>query len=533
MTRRLPLALLLLLAGPASAAASRGRGRARQGRPGGAVRPALPPRRPARGRPRHARGRHPGRSAHLLRGDGVGRRVEVGRTAASAGSRSSTTSRRARSARSRSRPRTRTWSTSAPARRTSAATSPPGNGIYKSTDAGQTWQRVWKQDGQIGTIVVHPRERRHRLRGRARQALRPEPRARRLSHARRRPHLAAGARQGRRHRRLRRRARPGATRGSSSPASGRRAGGRGSWSAAGRAAGSTCRATAATPGSSSPGTACPTAPGARSASPSRPPTPSASTRSSRPRRAASSARTTAARAGRLASDHHSLRQRAWYYSTLTVDPRNADVVWFPQVPLLRTIDGGRTIQRVKGPHHGDHHDVWIDPLRPAADDRRQRRRRRRLDGRRARPSTPLPLPISQFYHVAADSAVPYRVMGAMQDLGTAAGPERQPALERHHARRLARRRRRRGRLRRARPEGPRRRLRRRVPRHPHPLRPAHRAGAQRQSLAREHLRPRRRGRPLPLPVDGPDRRLAARPEARLLRRQRAVPHARTAARAGP
>ena len=32
----------------------------------------------------------------------------------------------------------------------------PGNGIYKSTDAGKTWKHVWKQDGQIGTMVVHP-----------------------------------------------------------------------------------------------------------------------------------------------------------------------------------------------------------------------------------------------------------------------------------------------------------------------------------------------------------------------------------------
>src|SRR5262245_23271940 len=33
----------------------------------------------------------------------------------------------------------------------------PGNGIYKSTNGGKTWQHVWKQPKtQIGHIIVHP-----------------------------------------------------------------------------------------------------------------------------------------------------------------------------------------------------------------------------------------------------------------------------------------------------------------------------------------------------------------------------------------
>ncbi len=123
----------------------------------------------------------------------------------------------------------------------------------------------------------------------------------------------------------------------------------------------------------------------------------------------------------LASDNHALRQRAWYFSTMAVHPKNPDVVWFPQVPLLKTIDGGKTIQRVDGPHHGDHHDIWFDPKDP----------NRIIDSNDGGVDVSSnggemwyapPLPIAQFYHVAADNRVPYYLSGCMQDLGSAEGP---------------------------------------------------------------------------------------------------------------
>jgi photosystem II stability/assembly factor-like uncharacterized protein len=121
------------------------------------------------------------------------------------------------------------------------------------------------------------------------------------------------------------------------------------------------------------------------------------------------------------NESRAIRQRAWYFSTFTIHPTNPDIVYFPTVPLLRTVDGGKTLQRVKGPHHGDHHDIWIDPKNPE----------RIIDSNDGGVDISLnagktwfapPLPIGQAYRVACDNANPYRVMSAFQDIGTARGP---------------------------------------------------------------------------------------------------------------
>ncbi len=124
---------------------------------------------------------------------------------------------------------------------------------------------------------------------------------------------------------------------------------------------------------------------------------------------------------KLVSDNRAIRQRAFYYTTLTVDPRNPDVIWCPQVPLLKSIDGGKTFQRVKGPHHGDHHDIWIDPKDP-------RRIINSNDGgvdistNGGETWFAPPMPWGQFYHISVDNRLPYHVAGTMQDIGTGSGP---------------------------------------------------------------------------------------------------------------
>jgi photosystem II stability/assembly factor-like uncharacterized protein len=109
-----------------------------------------------------------------------------------------------------------------------------------------------------------------------------------------------------------------------------------------------------------------------------------------------------------------IRQRAWYFSKMAVDPNNQDKIWLCNVEFWKSTDAGKTINRVSTPH-GDHHNIWIDPTDGKrfilADDGGAQIT---MDGG-ATFSTYYNQPTSQIYRISADNAYPYHLLGGQQD----------------------------------------------------------------------------------------------------------------------
>jgi len=120
---------------------------------------------------------------------------------------------------------------------------------------------------------------------------------------------------------------------------------------------------------------------------------------------------------RRVNDDRNLRQRAWYYTRVYADPGNEDIVYVLNVGFHKSTDGGRTFETISTPH-GDHHDLWIDPLNSknmaVADDGGAQVSH---DGG-ATWSTMMNQPTAQFYRVITDDHFPYRIYGAQQDNST-------------------------------------------------------------------------------------------------------------------
>ncbi|MBL7994633.1 glycosyl hydrolase [bacterium] len=116
------------------------------------------------------------------------------------------------------------------------------------------------------------------------------------------------------------------------------------------------------------------------------------------------------------NEERNLRQRAWYYSHIYADPKNAESVYVLNVQFFKSMDGGKTFKSMPS-QHGDHHDLWINPYDPnnliIADDGGAV-----ISYSGGKSWTDQDIATAQFYHVAVDNQFPYHVYGAQQDNST-------------------------------------------------------------------------------------------------------------------
>ena len=66
----------------------------------------------------------------------------------------------------------------------------------------------------------------------------------------------------------------------------------------------------------------------------------------------------------LVNADRNIRQRAFYYTHVAADPVAKDTVYLLNVSGYRSTDGGKTLNNIGQGTHGDHHDLWIDPDNP-------------------------------------------------------------------------------------------------------------------------------------------------------------------------
>ena len=119
----------------------------------------------------------------------------------------------------------------------------------------------------------------------------------------------------------------------------------------------------------------------------------------------------------LINDERRIRQRAFYYTHVFADHHDPDVVYVQNTSFFRSTDGGETYEVINNGTHGDFHDLWISPQDPAhlvvANDGGGA-----VSFDTGQHWTDQEFSTAQFYHGVTTAHVPFHVCGSQQDNST-------------------------------------------------------------------------------------------------------------------
>jgi photosystem II stability/assembly factor-like uncharacterized protein len=126
---------------------------------------------------------------------------------------------------------------------------------------------------------------------------------------------------------------------------------------------------------------------------------------------------------KLLTDNPDLRYRPWYFSHIIAHPQDPETVYVLNLNVWKSADGGQNFVQVPTPH-GDNHDLWIDPQNP----------QRMIEGNDGGAcisynggetwSTVYNQLTAQFYRIDVDNQFPYYVYGTQQDNSSISVPSR-------------------------------------------------------------------------------------------------------------
>ena len=113
----------------------------------------------------------------------------------------------------------------------------------------------------------------------------------------------------------------------------------------------------------------------------------------------------------------------YVFAEMDVNPQDKNEIYLVGVPLIKSTDGGKTFTYINEPNvHVDHHVIWVDPKMPD----------HLINGNDGGLNMSYDagkswsklnsMPLAQFYAINVDYEKPYNVYGGLQDNGTWKGP---------------------------------------------------------------------------------------------------------------